>query len=75
MGRMGSSYNERDNITMLVAALQDEFRRLRHDMHILVVDDNSPDGTGELVRALMREHPNLHLITGEKQGLGAIVTA
>jgi len=65
------TYNERDNISILVAALQDEFRRLRHDMHILVVDDNSPDGTGELVRELMREHPNLHLITGEKQGLGA----
>jgi dolichol-phosphate mannosyltransferase len=65
------TYNERDNISMLVAALQDECRRLRHDMHILVVDDNSPDGTGELVRELMREYSNLHLITGEKQGLGA----
>jgi dolichol-phosphate mannosyltransferase len=40
-------------------------------MHILVVDDNSPDGTAEVVRAERSAWPNLHLITGEKQGLGA----
>jgi len=36
-----------------------------------VVDDNSPDGTADVVRAAMPVHPNLHLITGAKQGLGA----
>ena len=40
-------------------------------MHVLVVDDNSPDGTGDAVRELMAAYPWLHLITGEKQGLGA----
>jgi dolichol-phosphate mannosyltransferase len=65
------TYNERGNIAALLASLQREFTRLRHDMHILVVDDNSPDGTAELVREAMKEHSNLHLLTGEKGGLGA----
>ncbi len=65
------TYNERGNIVALLASLHDQFRRIRHDMHILVVDDNSPDGTAALVRESMPHYPNLHLITGEKAGLGA----
>ena len=65
------TYNERGNIAALLASLQGEFRRLRHDMHVLVVDDNSPDGTADLVREAMLEYPNVHLITGQKAGLGA----
>jgi dolichol-phosphate mannosyltransferase len=65
------TYNEAANIAALLTLLQGEFRLLRHDMHILVVDDNSPDGTADLVREAMREHPNVHLITGAKAGLGA----
>lgn len=47
------------------------FGTLEHDMHVLVVDDNSPDGTADIVRSLMAEYGKLHLITGEKRGLGA----
>jgi dolichol-phosphate mannosyltransferase len=65
------TYNERGNIVALLASLQEQFRRIRHDMHVLVVDDNSPDGTAALVRESMQHYPNLHLITGEKAGLGA----
>ena len=65
------TYNERGNIVALLASLQDEFQRIRHDMHVLVVDDNSPDGTAGLVREVMQRYPNVHLITGEKAGLGA----
>jgi dolichol-phosphate mannosyltransferase len=65
------TYNERGNITALLTSLQGEFRRLDHDMHILVVDDNSPDGTATLVRQAMQTQPNVHLLTGEKAGLGA----
>lgn len=65
------TYDERDNIVALLTSLQGEFRRLRHDMHILVVDDNSPDGTAGLVREAMRTRPNVHLLTGVKAGLGA----
>ena len=65
------TYNERGNIVALLASLQDQFGRLRHDMHVLVVDDNSPDGTADLVRYAMQQSPNLHLLTGAKAGLGA----
>jgi dolichol-phosphate mannosyltransferase len=65
------TYNERGNIVALLASLQGEFQRIRHDAHVLVVDDNSPDGTAGLVREAMQRYPNVHLITGEKAGLGA----
>ncbi len=65
------TYNERGNIVALLASLQDEFQRIRHDMHVLVVDDNSPDGTAVLVRESMQRYSNVHLVTGQKAGLGA----
>ncbi len=65
------TYNERGNIAALLASLQNEFSRLRHDMHVLVVDDNSPDRTAELVQEHMEIHSNVHLLMGEKAGLGA----
>src|SRR3990172_4816053 len=65
------TYNEKDNIGLIIHALQEQFRKIPHEMHILVVDDNSPDGTADIVRAACDTFSNLHLITGEKQGLGA----
>jgi dolichol-phosphate mannosyltransferase len=65
------TYNERENILALIPALQGSLRAVPYETHILVVDDNSPDGTADAVRSLMTEHRNLHLITGEKRGLGA----
>jgi dolichol-phosphate mannosyltransferase len=64
------TYNERENIQALIPALQEQLRAVPYLAHILVVDDNSPDGTGAAVRSLMGESVNLHLITGEKHGLG-----
>ena len=65
------TYNERENIVLMIRALQGEFRAIPHDMHILVVDDNSPDGTADAVREEAAPWQNIHLITGQKQGLGA----
>ena len=65
------TYNERENILPMLDALQVQFKTLAHDMQVLVVDDNSPDGTADLVRAECAKAPNLSLITGTKQGLGA----
>ena len=65
------TYNEVDNIRPLIGQLQAQFLRLTHDMHILIVDDNSPDGTAKVVKELQQQYQNLHLIQGEKAGLGA----
>jgi dolichol-phosphate mannosyltransferase len=64
------TYNERDNIGPLVDLLNEHARGVPHDVHVLVVDDNSPDGTQDVVRDLQARHPNVHLLTGTKQGLG-----
>ena len=40
-------------------------------MSILVVDDNSPDGTADAVREFMKKWSSIELLTGEKKGLGA----
>jgi dolichol-phosphate mannosyltransferase len=65
------TYNERGNIERLIGELEKQFARMQHDMHILVVDDTSPDGTADAVRALLPDHANLHLLLGRKAGLGA----
>ena len=64
------TYNERANIGRMIDSLNEVFKSLAHDMNILVVDDNSPDGTQDIVREYQTYHSHLHLITGQKQGLG-----
>lgn len=64
------TYNERENIQPLFAALRKQFAALPHDMRILVVDDHSPDGTGRMVQELALGQPGIHLLEGEKAGLG-----
>jgi len=62
------TYNERANVEPMVRALAGV---LRTDDRILVIDDNSPDGTGELADELARELPFVHVLHRErKQGLG-----
>lgn len=47
------TYNEAENLPKLVSALFS----LPLDLHLLVVDDNSPDGTGRLAEELAKKHP------------------
>ncbi|MBU4098844.1 glycosyltransferase family 2 protein [Patescibacteria group bacterium] len=67
------TYNERVNIQKLIPILEEKvFPKIKnHDIHILVVDDNSPDGTQEEVRTFMQKWENIELLLGEKEGLGA----
>lgn len=64
------TYNEAENIIPLIRSVQEHTAALPHQVHMLVVDDNSPDGTGELVEKEAIRQRNLHLLTGTKQGLG-----
>ena len=65
------TYNERENIGNMIDALQAQFDTLPHDMQILVVDDSSPDGTADVVRMKQASSSNVHLLMGQKSGLGA----
>ena len=65
------TYNEADNISVIIPKIfKQQVRIESHELHVLVVDDNSPDGSRHVVEGLMPNYPNLHLITGPKQGLG-----
>jgi dolichol-phosphate mannosyltransferase len=63
------TYNERDNIERLLLQL---FDTIGENAGVLVVDDSSPDGTGDAVRALARRYNRLYLIERpRKLGLGS----
>ena len=61
------TYNESKNIVTLV----EKVLKLDPRYSLLVVDDNSPDGTGKIVKELQKEHENLHIAERDKKtGLG-----
>lgn len=62
------TYNERDNIVALIEGILAQ----RDDIHVLVVDDNSPDGTGEAVARMACDNPRIRLLRRPgKMGLGS----
>ncbi len=61
------TYNERENLPRLLPSILSRDPRLE----ILIVDDGSPDGTGDIADALAEEEPRIHVLhRGEKLGLG-----
>src|SRR3989337_3815500 len=66
------TYNERENIGPLIEEEQKVFKKIsKRVMHVVVVDDSSPDETHKVVEEKMTKFKNLHLAIGGKQGLGA----
>jgi dolichol-phosphate mannosyltransferase len=65
------TYNEAPNIKNVLQRIQSATSQIeRHSFDILVVDDFSPDGTGELVRESIAGNDKIHLLQAEKEGLG-----
>lgn len=61
------TYNERENLPQVVRRLM----ALPVPVDLLVVDDNSPDGTGQLADQFAAENPRIHVLhRAEKNGLG-----
>jgi dolichol-phosphate mannosyltransferase len=62
------TYNEKENVDGIIRAVL----ALPKSFHVLIVDDSSPDGTGDIVKGLQTEFPDqLHLLERKgKQGLG-----
>jgi len=67
------TYNELDNVGRLVEAI----RNLPGKLHLLIVDDNSPDGTGRVADELSRQYPDEVFVYHRecKQGLGRAYVA
>jgi dolichol-phosphate mannosyltransferase len=67
------TYNERENLPRMIAALAGV---LREGDRVLVIDDNSPDGTGALADELAAEHRFVDVLHRErKEGLGRAYVA
>ena len=64
------TYNEKENIELIIKAVFDQ----QKDFNILVVDDNSPDGTTSIVKSLMENYPN-QLFIEERTGKNGLGTA
>jgi dolichol-phosphate mannosyltransferase len=66
------TYNEVENVTQVIPAVFQQAAKISssHELHVLVVDDDSPDGTHAAVKKLQRKYKNLHVIGGMKRGLG-----
>ena len=60
------TYNEKENIEKIIRKVFS----LEKDFHILIVEDNSPDGTADIVKSLMKEFPERLFIEERKGKLG-----
>ena len=61
------TYNEADNIELFISKVLSQ----GESIDMLIVDDNSPDGTGDIVAGLQARNPRIHLIRrAGKMGLG-----
>ncbi len=62
------TYNECENVVPLL----DRLMALPYGLHVLIVDDNSPDGTAALVQEYMTREPRIHMLQRPgKMGLGS----
>ncbi len=67
------TYNERENLPVLISKIFDVFGRSGIEGEVVVVDDNSPDGTAALAEELGRSHPVRVLKRAGKLGLSSAV--
>ncbi len=65
------TYNEKENIDKLINKLLDLGKKnKRYEFQILIVDDNSPDGTSEIVKKYKKKYKNIFLLSHKREGLG-----
>jgi dolichol-phosphate mannosyltransferase len=67
------TYQERDNLPLLIPRIDAALRSASLQGEILVVDDDSQDGTDELCAALARQHPVRLAIRKNQRGLASAV--
>ena len=57
-----ATFNEKDNVDRLVR----EIFNSSNEVDVLVIDDNSPDGTGKILEEIKKRESNFSFITREK---------
>ena len=66
------TYNERERLAELVERILDVYRRAGVRGEVVIVDDNSPDGTGELAQQMAAQRPDVKVVRRPaKLGLGS----
>jgi len=65
------TYNEKENVEEIIKAVLQQAKNMPEvDIHVLVSDSHSPDGTGEIVKKLTRTNPKIHYLDVKEKGLG-----
>src|SRR3989338_1503629 len=64
------TYCERDNIEEIVKRVLSVCKKIDADVHILVADSASPDGTADIVRKISHVNPKVHYLNVKVRGLG-----
>ncbi|MEK6885444.1 MAG: glycosyltransferase family 2 protein [Nanoarchaeota archaeon] len=64
------TYNEKDNISKLIIKISEIFRNNRINAKIIIVDDDSPDGTGEIADKFAKAYPVVVLHRKKDRGYG-----
>ena len=65
------TYNEKENIGRMIDTINrigEKYPKWKNE--IIIVDDNSPDGTAEVVKEYQKKYANIHLLLKKKEGLG-----
>ena len=63
------TYNEKDNILPVTRELAKVFKTLpAYNLHILFVDDLSPDGTSQVINQVIKKYPFVHLLSNKRKG-------
>lgn len=66
------TYNEKENVENIIRCVFS----LDPEFDILIIEDNSPDGTADIVKSLQKEFPRLHMLERKgKLGLGTAYIA
>lgn len=68
------TYNEVNNLPLLIEEILSIIDKLKIDLEFIIVDDNSPDGTGKVAEELSQKYPIKVIHRAGKLGLGSAVT-
>lgn len=68
------TYNERGNIVELIAAIRDTLEIIKIEYEIVVIDDNSPDGTAEIIKTNFHDDHRIRVfIRSQERGLATAI--